>query len=534
MWRLILLTSILNPTVTADEQPFIWGAATAAYQIEGAVGVDGGGLNIWDSFSRIPNKTQNQTADIADGSYYYYEKDIELLKNMGFSAYRFSIAWQRIFPAGKGEINQAGVDHYNHMIDAIIAAGLIPFVTLYHWDLPQTLHDEYGGWLSEKIIPDFTRFADICFQNYGDRVKHWITLNEPLTFTVEGYSSGIFAPGHCSDRTKCSTGDSTTEPYIVTHNALLAHSEVVKLYRSKYKAQSGQIGITLNMEWGEPYRHTAEDEAAAERWREFSFAWFMDPIVFGSYPECMRERVGERLPEFTKEQSEQIKGSWDFFGVNHYATWYFEHKDFSPSSSYGEDIGVRKTEYDPNGRIIGPVAASPWLHVVPSGMYKLLKWIDKRYDSPLIYITENGCDVPNENNMKLEEAIKDQFRIDYYKGYLSAVARAIEEGVNVRGYFAWSLLDNFEWADGFSMRFGLHYVDYTSPDLTRTPKDSAYWFNKFASANPMFARDETTRHQMYQELSVQDDERDDWLTGLEDAIIKTDGAVFFGGNGFAG
>jgi beta-glucosidase/6-phospho-beta-glucosidase/beta-galactosidase len=246
MWvAVFVLCAIrLSVSVAQETEPFLWGVATAAYQIEGAVDVDGRGPSIWDTFSKIPGKiSNNENGDLADLSYYNVKEDIQLVKRMGLNAYRFSISWSRILPLGNGEVNQKGIDHYNFMIDELIKEGIEPLVTLYHWDLPQALEDEHDGWLDTAIVSDFANYADVCFANFGDRVKKWATLNEPWTICLQGYMTGAFAPGRCSDRSKCEKGDSSREGYVAAHNMLLSHGAAVKVYRDKYQgSQNGLIG----------------------------------------------------------------------------------------------------------------------------------------------------------------------------------------------------------------------------------------------------------------------------------------------------
>lgn len=327
---LIIIQLLVSESVSSKSSlvhhhvPFLWGTATAAYQVEGAVHADGRGDSIWDTFSRIPNKIHNNdNGNIADDSYNQFNNDIKLMKNMGMSAYRFSISWSRILPSGNGEINYVGIAHYNKIINELIKNGIEPMVTLYHWDLPANLDTTYKGWLDERIVKDFARYVDICFQAFGDRVKFWMTINEPWTFVHLGYVLGTFAPGRCSDRSKCPEGDSATEGYIAAHNVLLAHATAVNLYRKKYQnSQKGQIGIVLNQDWTEPLTDLPDDIEAAERRNEFLLGWFGDPIVFGKYPAVMEKFVGDRLPKFTPEQSKLLKGSFDFWGLNHYTSMY--------------------------------------------------------------------------------------------------------------------------------------------------------------------------------------------------------------------
>lgn len=319
----------LNAQYFKAESKFLWGVSTAAYQIEGATLEDGKSMNIWDTFASVPGHIyQNDTADIADDSYHKFQEDIELIKAMDMKSYRFSIAWSRIISTGERTVNQKGLDYYNKVIDLLVEANIEPLVTLYHWDLPQYLHEEYGGWLNPKIENDFVNYADVCFREFGDRVKLWATINEPWSFAFIGYGVGSFAPGRCSDRSKCLEGNSSTEPYIVGHNALNAHSAVVELYRLKYKTtQKGQIGIVLNMDWAEPFTSESNDVKAAENRREFALGWFADPIYFGQYPVSMIKAVGDRLPKFTDEQRHRLIGSVDFFALNHYSTKYFKYQE---------------------------------------------------------------------------------------------------------------------------------------------------------------------------------------------------------------
>lgn len=477
-----LLLSLAS-CASAFPKDFAWGAATAAYQIEGAYKEGGRGLSIWDTFSHTPGKTANgDTGDVADDSYHRFEQDIALAQQMGITHYRFSIAWSRILPNGDFPVNKEGVEFYNKLINTLISKGIEPFVTLYHWDLPQALEDKYEGWLDERSVAAFSRYAEVCFLNFGDRVKNWLTFNEPLTFVGLGYAYGIHAPGRCSDRSRCAKGNSGTEPYIVAHNVLKAHGRAVAIYRELKQATDkildGKIGITLNVDWAEPLTNSQADKDAAERLLQFNLAWFADPVFFGKYPDVMVQNVGGRLPSFTAEESALIKGSWDFFGLNHYTSKYAAQPNwgFSPGS-YDGDTWVATTTTGSNGKPIGVRADSEWLYVVPWGFRSLLNWVAERYGNPGIFVTENGCDVPDESSLPLDKALKDDFRVDFYKEYIGNMSLAIEDGVDVRGYFAWSLLDNFEWADGYSKRFGLHYVDYKD-GLKRYAKDSAKWYKQ--------------------------------------------------------
>ncbi|KAG5390529.1 hypothetical protein IGI04_032070 [Brassica rapa subsp. trilocularis] len=468
---------------------FVFGTASSAFQHEGAVKEDGRGPTIWDTFSHTFGKiTDFSNADVAVDQYHRYEEDVQLMKNMGMDAYRFSISWARIFPNGVGQINEAGIDHYNKLINALLAKGIEPYVTLYHWDLPQALHDRYLGWLNPQIINDFAAYAEVCFQRFGDRVKHWITFNEPHTFSIQGYDVGLQAPGRCSILFKltCRSGNSSTEPYIVGHNVILTHATVSDIYRKKYKAtQGGSLGIAFDVMWYEPESNNREDMEAAQRAQDFQLGWFLDPLMFGDYPSSMRSRVGSRLPVFTGSQSNLIKGSLDFVGINHYTTYYARNNATNLIGTLLHDaISDSGTVTLPFKGLsaIGDRASSIWLYIVPRGMRSLMNYVKHRYGNPPVYITENGMDDSNSILIPRKETLKDAKRIRYHHDYLSSLQAAIkEDGCNVKGYFVWSLLDNWEWAAGYSSRFGLYFVDYRDK-LKRYPKDSVHWFTSFLNS----------------------------------------------------
>ncbi|XP_042489603.1 beta-glucosidase 12-like, partial [Macadamia integrifolia] len=411
------------------------------------------------------------------------QEDVGIMKEMGLDAYRFSISWSRLLPYGKlsGGMNEEGSTYYNNLINELLSNGIQPFVTLFHWDLPQALEAECGGFLSPNIIDDFGDYAELCYREFGDRVKHWITLNEPWSFSIGGYNLGIHAPGRCSKWIgNYSSGNSATEPYLVAHHQLLAHAAAVKVYTDKYQAsQKGKIGITVVSHWMVPYSKEVSNYVAAQRALDFMFGWFMQPLTYGRYPKSMRSLLGNRLPEFAKEQSAMVKGSFDFLGLNYYTANYAANSLYSNSvnQSYFTDfhtnfMGVR------NGVPIGPKSGSDWLYMYPQGIWELLLLTKKRFNNPLIYITENGMSEVNNGTLPLEEALMDNMRVEYHRRHLIFIRKAIEEGVDVRGYFAWSLLDNFEWGEGYTVRFGINYVDYKN-GLKRYPKHSAIWFKKF-------------------------------------------------------
>nr|CAG4714002.1 unnamed protein product [Naegleria fowleri] len=458
---------------------FRFGVATAAYQIEGAYNEDGRGMSIWDIWSHIPGKIyMNQTGDVADDHYHKVKEDVELMKYLGVKNYRMSISWSRLIPTGliKDGINQKGIDHYDKEINTLVNAGINVAVTLYHWDLPQHLQDLYGGWLNSKdVVEAFKDYADLCFAKFGDRVKDWITFNEPFVTSVLGYGNEGLAPG---------SSNSSTAPYLATHSQLLSHAVAVKVYRDKYqKHQNGRIGIALNSNFFYPLTNTQADYDACERALQFGFGWFADPVFFGDYPQVMKDFVeGGRLPQFTPEQKKLLKGSVDFIGLNHYTSNYIGNRDtpLPPvyQRTFNDDQRTIGSSYK-NGVPIGPMADSDWLYVYAPGIRSILNWIQHRYQPKMIYVTENGVDVPNESEMPIPQALNDTFRQNYIHDYLAEVSKAVmQDGVNVKAYYVWSLMDNFEWANGYRCRFGIVYVDYKSPNLDRHIKNSAKYYSQ--------------------------------------------------------
>ncbi|KAG2546599.1 hypothetical protein PVAP13_9KG034800 [Panicum virgatum] len=408
---------------------FVFGTATAAYQVEGAASTNGRGPSIWDAFAHTPgNVVGNQNGDVAVDQYHRYKEDVDLMKSLNFDAYRFSISWSRIFPDGEGRVNPEGVAYYNNLINYLLQKGMTPYVNIYHYDLPLALEKKYGGWLSSKMADLFTEYADFCFKTYGDRVKHWFTFNEPRIVAALGYDAGSNPPQRC---TKCANGgNSATEPYIVAHNFLLAHAAAVARYRTKYQ--------------------------------------------------IMQDLVKERLPRFTPEQAKLVKGSADYIGINQYTASYMKGQKLlqQTPTSYSDDWQVQYV-HERNGKPIGPQANSDWLYIVPTGMYGCVNYLREKYGNPTVYITENGMDQPG--NLTRDQYLRDVTRVRFYKSYIGQLKRAIDQGANVAGYFAWSLLDNFEWRSGYSSKFGIVYVDFNT--LERHPKASAYWFRDMLKKN---------------------------------------------------
>jgi beta-galactosidase len=450
---------------------FVWGTSTSAYQIEGAWNQDGKGPSVWDAFCTIPGKIANgESGQIACDHYNRYKEDVQLMKSLGMKAYRFSVSWSRVMPTGRGEINQEGLKFYSDLVDELLANGIEPWVSLNHFDLPLALELELDGWLSPELPDLFADYARICFEHLGDRVRNWITFNESWVVAMLSYGHGIFAPGKKSD----------SHPYLAGHHLLLAHAKAYRVYDDEFRhKQKGRIGITNNCDWREPLTDSQADKEAAQRSLEFYLGWTTDPIFFGKYPHSMVERVGDRLPRFTAKESALLKGSADFIGLNTYNT-------FTAADATGKAIN---TSPHANSGIAEDqdvnLSANPKYEVTdmnwpvnPEGVYKLLKWIDERYDKPVIYITENGCAFSD----KIENgAINDVKRINYLNGYITNIHKAIQDGINIRGYFVWTLMDNFEWSSGYQMQFGLCYIDRNT--LERTPKASAYWYRDVIEKN---------------------------------------------------
>ncbi|KAK1281369.1 Beta-glucosidase 22 [Acorus gramineus] len=343
---------ISNEEYCKDDFPsgFVFGAATSAYQYEGAVDVDGRSPSIWDTFTHAGHMSDKSTGDITAGGYYKYKEDVKRMSDMGLEAYRFSISWSRLIPTGRGEINPKGLEYYNNVIDELIKYGIQPHVTLFHQDLPQIIEDEYSGWLSPKIVEDFTAYADVCFREFGDRVQHWTTFNEPNVEAIASYDLGSFPPQRCSypfGLANCSAGNSTIEPYTAVNHILLAHTEVASLYKRKYQVkQNGWIGMDIYTMWMSPLTNSTEDIIATQRALDFLIGWIINPLVFGDYPEIMKKRAGSRIPSFTNLQSEQLIGSFDFIGINYYSSAYVEDDiDLFETAlrDYEKDISVKMT-----------------------------------------------------------------------------------------------------------------------------------------------------------------------------------------------
>ena len=446
---------------------FEFGVATASYQIEGAVDEDGRGRSIWDTFSHTPGRTHDaDTGDVACDHYHRYLEDVELMRDLGVDSYRFSIAWPRVQPDGKGAPNKAGLDFYERLVDALLSEGIAPAITLYHWDLPQALED-LGGWRERDTARRFAEYASIVHDRLGDRAHRWITLNEPYCSSIIGYAIGRHAPGAREGHGALAAA----------HHLLLGHGLAVRALRESARP-GDQIGVTLNLQ---PVSATSENSAdvdAAARALLISDLLFTDPVLAGRYPELARPTYGA-LTDFSflhDGDLETIAARLDFLGVNYYYPSRIAAADYAepdPAKRTAADLGTKEVIYDRE-----ELTAMGW-PIDPDGLTRVLTWLKTSYPQlPPVYITENGraCpDVIDEHGQ-----VDDPDRVRYLDAHLRAIKPAIDAGVDVRGYYCWSLLDNFEWARGYAMRFGLVYTDY--PTQRRIPKSSYHWFRSVIAA----------------------------------------------------
>jgi beta-glucosidase len=435
--------------VTLFPAGFLWGASTSAYQVEGSPLADGAGANIWHTFAHEPGRVANgDTGDVACDHYRRYAGDVGLMARLGLNAYRFSIAWARVLPEGTGKPNHEGLDFYRRLVDALLAQDIEPMITLYHWDLPAALQAR-GGWLNPDSAGWFADYARILFDAFDDRVPHWLTLNEPWVVTVAGHLQGDHAPGHRS----------LDETPRVAHALLRAHAAAVAAYRADGRHR---IGLAVNLEPQHPASGEAQDLAAAARRDAFINRWFLDPLFHGVYPPQLADIFGAHWPGYTAADLAGLPGTVDFLGVNYYSRGVVRD---DPA-----DRPLRAARVRQEG---SPHTAMDW-EIYPAGLTEILLWIKGRYGSPPVFITENGAafDDPPPAHGELPDAR----RVDYLRRHLLAAHQALDQGVDLRGYFAWSLLDNFEWAYGYTRRFGLVHVDFATQQ--RTPKASARFYGE--------------------------------------------------------
>ncbi|MDC7233042.1 MAG: GH1 family beta-glucosidase [Spirochaetales bacterium] len=434
---------------------FIWGTATASYQIEGAWNEDGRGPSVWDTFAHTEGKIDdNTTGDKTCDHYHRFKEDVALMKKMGLKNYRLSLSWSRILPEGKGGVNQKGLDFYNDLIDELLAAGITPFITLFHWDLPQALQDA-GGWANRETAYLYRDYAEIVTKALGDRVKNWMTHNEPWVHTMCGHFFGNHAPGLTDLKKALQTA----------HHMLLAHGLAIPVIRKNSKGC--RVGLVNNLEWIEPASSSERDKAAAARHDGAFNRWYLDPLFFGSYPQDMMEWYGEDVPQIEAGDMKIISTPMDFLGVNFYTRRIMAH------DSQGNFLNCRQVRYP----FMRKSDYEEWENNA-EGLYRLLIRLKEDYNSPELMITENGT--PLQDKIENGE-VHDPDRIDYLYRHMGAAWQAIADGVDLKGYFVWSFLDNFEWCLGFTKRFGLVYTDYESGK--RIVKDSGRWYEKVLKTN---------------------------------------------------
>ncbi len=433
---------------------FLWGAATASFQVEGYPRADGAGISNWDQFSHQPGRIENDhNGDISAAQFLKYKEDVQLMKSLGIKAYRFSISWSRVFPNGTGRINPKGLDYYNKLIDELLANDIQPWVTMFHWDMPQVLEDKYGGWRSRKTVDAFGKYVAHVTSQISDRVKNYFTVNEILCFTNLGYESGVFPPGLKLD---AKTVNQTV------HHGCLAHGTAVQAIRANAKIKPN-IGIAENLTSAVPLYESKEHIDAARKAFRWNSAPRMTAMMEGAYPAEWLEHLGANAPEFTDEDMKIISSPLDFVGVNIYAPTYVKA---APESKLGfAEIPM------PEGY---PKMNMPWLNIGPNITYWSPRFLKELWNVKGIYVTENGCAAVD----KLDHTGKvyDTDRIMYLRNHFIAASRAVNEGIPLKGYFVWSLMDNFEWACGYNKRFGIVYVNYQT--LERIPKASAEFYRE--------------------------------------------------------
>ncbi len=445
----------MAPTIFPDG--FLWGASTSAYQIEGAWNQDGKGESIWDRFTHQPYRVQHgQTGDVACDHYRRMPQDVAMMRELGLQAYHFSIAWTRVLPEGRGQVNQKGLDFYERLVDRLLEAGIVPNVTLNHWDYPQSLMD-LGGWVNRDSAAWFADYAGAVFARLGDRVPFWVTHNEPWVCAFLGYGYGVHAPG-LHDFSKA---------YQAAHHLLLAHGQAVQVYRQG--GYPGQIGLVFDPNHYLPATPSEADQAACRRVRQETRELFLDPIFFKRYPAALMDWIGPHAPQVQAGDFEVIAQPIDFLGINYYRT---------EAVAFDLEAGLLRARTTPLSAPGWGTTAMGW-GIYPAGLTAALLEIHEKYAAPAMYVTENGAaleGVPDANGF-----VADWERIAYLREHLRALHAAIRQGADVRGYYVWSWMDNFEWARGYGPRFGLVRVDFET--LARTPKQSAYWYRDVIARN---------------------------------------------------
>lgn len=453
---------------------FLFGAASASYQVEGAWNEDGKGLSNWDVFSKIPGKTfENTNGDVAVDHYHRYKEDIALMAEMGLESYRFSISWPRIFPNGTGEVNEKGLEFYNNLIDECLKHDIVPFVTLYHWDLPQAL-EEKGGWKNKETVDAFVRFADTCFQSFGDRVNHWITFNEAVIFCSLGYLTGAHPPGIEGD---------VKGYFQTTHNVFVAHARAVELF--KQNGHTGEIGITHVFNPAFSIDDAEENKFAEMHANAYATHWFYDPILKGEYPEYVVNGLSEQglLPEMTEEELDVLKRTApmnDFIGLNYYSPQRVMKNDSALVMAGGRENSTGRPGNPSFDGVYKTVKMDDKVYtkwdweISPEAFLAGMHMLKDRYGDVKIYITENGL---GDVDPIVDGEIMDTPRIEYIEGHLRAVKHAVQQGINVAGYYAWSAIDLLSWLNGYKKQYGFIYVDHNN-GLARKKKQSFHWYKE--------------------------------------------------------
>jgi beta-glucosidase len=444
-----------NNEVVGFPKDFLWGVAAASYQIEGAWNEDGKGENIWDRFSHTPgNIENNDTGDVACDHYHRYQEDVDLMASLDIQAYRFSISWARILPSGTGQVNQAGLDFYSALVDALLAANIEPYITLYHWDLPQALQDK-GGWPARGTAEAFGEYAHIVSQHLGDRVRNWMTLNEPHVSAYIGYLEGRHAPGH-KDK---------DEMVAASHHLLLGHGLSVPAIRANIP--NARVGIVLNVHPIHLASQSEADKKAGKMVDGIINRWYMDPISGRGYPQDIVKHYDNDMAFVLDGDLEKIAAPLDFLGIN----YYFRIVARNPE--------VSEEENEPRAVIVSNDKTEMGWEIYPPGIYEILDRIHRDYEFPELMVTENGAAIPDK--VDASGKVDDPRRIGYVGSHLREACRAIQDGIPLTGYFHWSFTDNFEWGYGFNKRFGIIYMDYDT--LERIPKSSAYWYKDVIARN---------------------------------------------------
>lgn len=490
IYFIVCISSVAADKNLTFPDGFLFGVATASYQIEGAWNVDGKGENIWDHICHTKPSfiRNNENGDIACDSYHKYKEDIALAAGLGLTHYRFSISWTRILPTGfSNQINRKGIKYYQSLIDEILKYNMIPVATLYHWDLPQSLQD-IGGWLNPALVYHFVQYSRIAIRSFK-KVGYWITINEPKQICVRGYGDGTFAPGIALD----GIGE-----YLCAYTVVKCHAAVYHMYKKEFPYLKAKMSITLDGEWSEPATSSLADREAADRRNHFEFGLYANPIFNGNWPQVVIDRVSERskrenftksrLPKFTKEEIDYINGTFDFMGFNTYWTNLVANIEESVYGipSYMKDIRARVT-IDPSWML-----GSNGNTIVPYGARKFLQWVKKTYNNPEIFVTENG--VADDGT-----SLDDNIRINFYTEYLTAIWNAMyEDNVRIFGFTAWSLMDNLEWTDGYSAHFGLYHINFSDPNRTRTAKKSVDFYRKLVTTHRIPTAKATDQKEVHQ------------------------------------